>query len=287
MKMLSRRHFLGAAAAAPVAFAKPLAAIGVQLYTVRSLFPAKTAETLKAIEKIGFKEVEAVGGSLPQIWDALKQTSLKPVSVHLDTPLFTQRQAELPAAIDNAAAKGFKYAVCPYVAPGDRGADIAARVENMKKLGGALNKAGEKCRAAGLTLAYHNHAFEFEPAPDGRTLLDILLAESDAKLVQLEMDIMWVAVGGGEAGKLLGKYRNRVPLMHVKDLHAGVGVQYNERIPRDKFAEAGRGTLKIGEILKAARKAGVKHFFVEQDQTPGDPVASLEVSYQYLSKLNV
>ncbi len=287
MRTLSRRHLLAAAAAVPLAAAKPLAAVGAQLYTLRTVLPEKPLETLKALEQIGYKEVEAVRGGLAQIWDALKQTSLKPVSIHLDTPLFTQRESELPAAIDDAARKGFRYAVCPYIAPADRGADLAARTENMKKLGAALTRAGQKCRAAGLTLAYHNHAFEFEPTTDGRTLLDILLAESDAKLVQLEMDIMWVTVGGGDAVKLLAKYKGRVPLMHVKDVHTGVPVQYNERIPRDKFAEAGRGTVKIPAVLAAARKMGVKHFFVEQDQTAGDPLASLKISFDYLSKLSV
>ncbi|MEZ5354017.1 MAG: sugar phosphate isomerase/epimerase [Bryobacteraceae bacterium] len=287
MRTLTRRHVLAAAAAVPALQAKPLTTIGVQLYTVRSVLGEKPLEILKAIEQIGFQEVEAVRASLPQIWDALKQTALKPVSVHLDTPLFTQKLAELPAAIDDVAKKGFRYAVCPYVAPGDRGADLPTRIENMKKLGASLTKAGEKCRAAGLTLAYHNHAFEFEPAGGGRTLLDILMAESDPRLVHLEMDIMWVAVGGGDAVKLLSQYKGRVPLMHVKDVHTGVPVQYNERIPRDKFAEAGQGTVKIPAVLSAARKLGVKHFFVEQDQTPGDPLASLRISYGYLSKLSV
>ena len=38
--------------------------------------------------------------------------------------------------------------------------------------------------------------------------------------------------------------------------------------------------------LKAAGPAGVKHYFVEQDQTPGDPIESLRESYQYLQKLD-
>ncbi|MEZ5402287.1 MAG: TIM barrel protein [Bryobacteraceae bacterium] len=284
---MTRRQVLAALSATPATFAKPLSAIGVQLYTLRTVLPKAPLETLKALESIGYKEVEAVGGSLEQIWDALKQTSLRPVSVHLNTPLFTSRQADLPAAVDDAAKKGFRYAVCPYVAPNERGADLATRIENMKKLGASLSKAGEMCRRYGVNLAYHNHAFEFEPTGDGRTLLDVLLAESDARTLQLEMDIMWVAVGGGDAVGLLNKYKGRVPLLHVKDLHQGVGIQYNERIPRDKFAEAGRGMVKIPEILRAGKKLGVRHFFVEQDQTPGDPLASLRISYDYLSRLSV
>lgn len=254
----------------------------MQLYTVRSVLPEKPLETLKALEQIGYRECEVVARGMDQIWPSLKQTALKPVSVHLDTALFMRNAAQLPAALDDAAKRGFHYAVCPYIAPADRGG-----VDVIKKLAATLNSAGEKAKAAGMTLAYHNHAFEFEPAGSDGTLLDVLLASSDPKLVQLELDIMWVKVGGAEPAALLEKYKGRIPLMHVKNLRPGVEKRYNEQIPRTAFAEAGNGVIDIPSVLKAAAKSGVKHYFVEQDQTPGDPIASLRESYQYLHGLNV
>jgi len=283
--MISRRNLIAAAGAAVLAEtqadAKTLPTIGVQLYTVRSILPEKPLETLKAIEQMGYREAEVVGGSMDKIWDSLKQTALKPVSVHLDTALFMANKDKLPAALDDAAKRGFKYVVCPYIAPKDRGG-----VDVIKRLAETLNEAGKKSRAAGMTLAYHNHAFEFEPTPSGGTLLDVLLASSDPKLVQLEMDVMWVQVGGGDPVALLEKYKNRVPLMHVKNLKAGVEKRYNEQIPRDGFKEVGDGVIQFAPVLKTATKTGVKHFFVEQDQTPGNPLESLRTSYEYLHKLN-
>jgi len=55
--------------------------------------------------------------------------------------------------------------------------------------------------------------------------------------------------------------------------------------PKDAFKEVGSGSIDIPAVLKAADAAGVKHYFVEQDQTPGDPIASLRQSYKYLSSL--
>lgn len=279
-----RRHFLASlaasAAGASIANAKTLPTLGVQLYTVRGILPEKPLETLKALEAMGYREAEVVRASMHKIWDSLKQTSLKPVSLHIDTPLFMSRMAELPSALEDAAKRGFRYAVCPYIAPQDRGG-----VPVIEKLAANLNKAGEKCRAAGLTLAYHNHAFEFEQAGSS-TLLDILLAKTDPKLVQLELDVFWAAVAGADPVKLFEKYSGRIPLVHVKDMKPGTATRLNEGVPRDSFLEVGKGSLPIASILKAGSKAGVKHFFVEQDQTSGNPLDSLKISAEYLKKLN-
>jgi sugar phosphate isomerase/epimerase len=279
-----RRHFLATLAAstagASVADAKKLQTLGVQLYTVRGILPEKPLETLKAIEQMGYREVEVVRASMDKIWESLKQTSLKPVSLHIDTPLFMTKMDQLPAALDDAAKRGFRYAVCPYIAPQDRGG-----VPVIEKLAANLNQAGEKCRAAGLTLAYHNHAFEFEQAGSS-TLLDILLAKTDPKLVQLELDVFWAAVAGADPVRLFEKYPGRVPLVHVKDMKPGTEKRLNEGVPRDSFFEVGQGSLNIAAILKAGSKAGVKHFFVEQDQTPGNPLDSLRASAEYLKKLD-
>ncbi len=284
MKAMKRRAFLAsasltAAAAAIPASAKALSTVGVQLYTVRSILPEKPLETLKAIEQIGYRECEVTRAGIDTIWPSLKQTSLQPVSIHLDTALFMKDQAQLPAVLDDCVKRGFAYVVCPYIAPQDRGG-----AEVMKRLAGTLNEVGKKCKAAGVTLAYHNHAFEFEPFGAG-TLLDVLLGAADPQLVSLELDMMWSQVAGVSPVSVLEKYHGRIPLMHLKNVKPGVPKMYNERIPRDAFAEVGNGVIEVPRVLAAARKAGVKHYFVEQDQTPGNPVDSLRQSFQYLRTL--
>jgi sugar phosphate isomerase/epimerase len=74
-----------------------------------------------------------------------------------------------------------------------------------------------------------------------------------------------------------------VALLHLKDKASGTAVRYNENVPKETFKEVGNGTVDIAAVLVAAKKSGVKNFFVEQDQTPGDPIESLRQSYQYLS----
>ncbi|HBY61527.1 MAG TPA: hypothetical protein DEH78_17025 [Solibacterales bacterium] len=278
---MERRQFIGLAlsAAAPLS-ARTLPTVGVQLYTLRNVLPKKANETLKALEEMGFKEAEVIGGQLDLTWPALQQTKLKPVSLHLDTLLFTKDKAQLPAKLEDAAKRGFEYVVCPYIAPQDRGG-----VEVMKRLGDTLNEAGTACEKIGLKLAYHNHAFEFEPAPGGGTLLDVLLKEADPNLVFLELDVMWVQVAGLSPAAVIAQYGRRTHLMHLKNV-AAMEKRYNEMVPRENFREVGDGVIDMAATLRAAQKAGVKHYFVEQDHTPGEPLDSLKKSIGYLKKLD-
>ena len=276
-----RRQFLAAAAVSAVRLSgAKLKTVGVQLYTLRTIIDEKPLEVLQALERMGFRECEVIQGNMEKIWDSLQQTRLKPVSLHLNTAMFTRDRAKLPAALDDAKKRGFAYVVCPYIAPQDRGG-----VEVIKRLAETLNQAGAMCANSGLKLAYHNHAFEFEPAGSG-TLLDVLMSTSDPKLVTLELDIMWAQVAGVDPVSVLQKYGKRVTLMHLKNVAPGVGPQFNEKVPREAFREVGNGAVDIAAVLRAAEKAGVQHYFVEQDQTPGNPLDSLQKSYQHLERIS-
>jgi sugar phosphate isomerase/epimerase len=202
---------------------------------------------------------------------------LEPVSVHVDTAIFMEGGGKLDEAIAKCKAFGFQYVVVPYIPPAQRGGP-----EVFKKLAGILNTSGEKAKAAGLTLAYHNHAFEFEPQ-GGTTGLDILMKETHKGIVNLELDIFWASVAGHDPVSILKKYSGRIPLLHLKDKASGIATQYNEKVPKETFKEIGNGSIDIPAVLAAAKKENVHHYFVEQDQTPGDPLDSLRQSYKYLS----
>lgn len=285
MTPITRRSFafsgLAAALAAP-AYGRKLASFGLQLYTVRRIIDQDPARVLKEIEAAGYKEIETGSDDLDKIMPALRQTKLKPVGLHLATDLFLRQQDKLGAALEDAKKRGFEYVLCPWIDPKDRGG-----VEAIKKLAANLNKAGEQATAAGLKLCYHNHAFEFAPAgAQGGMLIDVLLAETDPAHVGWEMDIFWVSVTGHDPVDLMRKYSKRVALMHVKDLAAGVPTRFDEKVPKTAFKEAGAGTLDLKKILHTATEIGVKHFFVEQDETPGDPMASAKMSASYLKSLD-
>jgi sugar phosphate isomerase/epimerase len=284
MSRTTRRHFVlqstaALAAARALSAFEPLRAsnLGVQLYTVRKTIEKDPAKDLKAIEAIGYQEVEVVYAALDKIWPALKETKLKAVSAHVDSAFFFEESlSKLDEVIGVLKEKGFTYMVMPYVPNANRGG-----LDVFKKFGDILNKVGEKTKAAGLKLCYHNHAFEFEPM-GGTTGLDVMLKEAQKSLVSLELDIFWVSVAGHKPVDLMKKYADRIALVHLKDKAANFPVQYNENVPPATFKEVGHGSIDIPGVLAEARKIGVTNYFVEQDQTPGDPLASLQQSFDYL-----
>ena len=284
--MLSRRKILQyAPAAALLAHSRLSAArlrdLGVQLYTVRGVLPKQPAETLKSIREIGFHEIEATYSGLDAIWPMVEASGLKPVSIHLDNTLMNDGKEEaLARAIEQVKKWGFTYAVFPYLPPAERGG-----LEKIRVLCDKLNRAGEKCRAAGLRFAYHNHAFEFEPM-EGTSGFDLMVQRLDKNLCGFELDCFWVSVAGHDPAKLLHDLAGRVPLVHLKDKPANAPVMYKESVDRSSFKEVGNGSIDWKAVLRAAAAAKVEHYFVEQDQTPGDPIDSLRQSFGYVSKLD-
>jgi sugar phosphate isomerase/epimerase len=188
----------------------------------------------------------------------------------------------LERTLDDARAQGIRYAVLSYLMAGERGGGLGF----YERLADQLNRAGELARKVGITFGYHNHGFEFEPLPDGRRPLDVLMARTDPALVALELDVFWVGITGADPVALLQQFKGRVPLVHLKDRAKNAARATDEaKVPPAAFSEVGSGSLPFPAILKAATGAGVRHFFVEQDHTPGDPVASLRRSYEYLQTI--
>jgi sugar phosphate isomerase/epimerase len=268
--------------------------LGAELYTVRNVLPTAADATLKSIAAIGYKEVETDHATLLQIAPLLKHYGLKPVACHFETPVITgnwkpwiarRAQQKQPFAaegttwaecIEDARKLGVEYMVMAYLLPEERGG-----ADYFKQLADRMNKVGRETLAAGMQFCYHNHCFEFK-GDRGSRPIDIFLAGWDRKAVGLELDVFWVSVGGADPVEMLKQNSGRVPLVHLKDKALGTPVLYDEAKAGGAFKEVGAGVLDFPAILRAAAAAGTRHYFVEQDQTPGDPVVSLRQSYEYL-----
>ncbi|MBI1353902.1 MAG: TIM barrel protein [Acidobacteria bacterium] len=304
--LLDRRLFLAVAAGAvgcggpsEQASAPPEAAagkmfehpLGAQLYTVRSVLPEDPAKVLQDLAAIGYKEVEVLQLGYDELAPLVKDAGLQAVSMHLRPGVITgvwgpteekPPQATLETAIPWAKQHGVSYVVMPYL-PAEQRPDS---LDGFKALAEKLTTAAQAAKAAGLGFAYHNHAFEFQPM-EGSTPLDTLMAASDPATVGLELDVFWVSIAGNDPVALLQKYAGRVPLTHLKDKAADAPTQFAEGAPKEAFKEVGHGVLDFPAILAACEQAGVAHYFVEQDQTPGDPLASLRQSYEYLHSVRL
>jgi sugar phosphate isomerase/epimerase len=290
LKNVTRREWLttaataaAAAAIAPILKAAPPRPLGAQLYTVRNILMKESDHVLRTIAEIGYTEVEGNRTDLIALLPKIKQYGLKPVSCHIETPLITQMWEQYPDikpmkledAIDSAKQIGVQYFTLAYIAPGARGDGD----DFYRRTADRMNHAGELCRKAGMRMAYHNHAYEFggKPRP-----IDIFFDRLDPSLVSMELDVFWLSVAGQDPVETLKKWKGRVALLHLKDKAKDAPHQFAENMPADAFQEVGNGSINFPAILKAAPGAGVKHYIVEQDQTPGDPLDSLRKSFNYL-----
>lgn len=251
---------------------------GVQLYTVRDQIESSAAATLQAIAAIGYRELEILQATLPRVAPLAKELGLSMVSAHLDAAAI--EGAGLAEFVAQAEDHGLRYIVIPWVAPEKRPADRAG----FEALAGRFNRVNEVVARAGLQPCYHNHAFEFGRDGDGTRWLDVLMQATAKTGMKLELDVFWASISGAEPVDVIEQYSGRIALMHLKDRRPSAERTLVESsVPHEAFVEVGSGALNFPAILVASRAAGVEHFFVEQDFTPGDPIQSLRKSHAYLA----
>jgi sugar phosphate isomerase/epimerase len=256
----------------PIGYAaERLKKIGLQLYTVRREMEKDVEGTLAKVAAIGFKEVEFAGyfnRTPEQIKTILKNHGLSAPSAHTTLKVIKENWQK---TLDVTQATGHKYLILAYLFPNER-----TSFDDYKRLIEVMNRAGEDCKKAGIQFGYHNHDFEFA-ALEGQVPFDYLLKQTDPKLVKIELDLYWITKAKQQPEKYFTLYPGRFELFHVKDM---------DNTPKQFFTEVGRGTIDFKKIFQQAKQAGVKHYFVEQDETPASPFDSIKVSYDYLSKLN-
>jgi sugar phosphate isomerase/epimerase len=146
-----------------------------------------------------------------------------------------------------------------------------------------LNDWAKQVNDMGMQFAFHNHDYEFRKF-DGVTGYDILLKETDPKLVYLEMDCYWITQAGYDPVQMLKRLGHRVRMLHIKDRKPGFPPSFDMSDSSAHFTEVGTGGIDWPPILATAKKLHVEHYFIEQDRIQGSAIESLRASYTYLRK---
>jgi sugar phosphate isomerase/epimerase len=230
------------------------------------------AQGYKTVETFGYGNGKWFGMNAAELRAELKSHGLTTPSGHtFPASVFLQSgwEEKWKPAVADAKAVGQEFIVVPWMEE-----QFRTDINNFKKLAATLNKAAEICKQTGIKLAYHNHDFEFAPLA-GTNGLDVLLKETDPKLVFFEMDIYWVSKAGKDPLAYFSKYPGRFAMWHIKDM---------DKTPQKNFTEVGSGVINFKKIFTHAKQSGMKYFFVEQDQCPGAPLDSTAKSITYLKK---
>ena len=242
---------------------KPLytASLGIQTYTFRRSLPSDPAKVLDTIKMMGFTEIEGFGVNMPP--DSFKKLCDERGITIPSTGASYEELAKSPDSIAwRAKQLGAKYVMCAWI-PHQNG---VLTFENAKQAADDFNKAGKILQENGITFCYHAHGYEFQPYEDG-TLLDYILKNTNPEYVSFEMDIFWIHFGGGDPVALLKKYSDRWKLMHVKDMRKGTKKDLTGLTDTENDVALGTGELDLPAILKEAKKAGIKHYFIEDESS--------------------
>lgn len=238
--------------------------IAVQLYSLRDALAVDFESTVRKVAEIGYTGVETAGfpGTTPERAAALFQSlGLSVPSAHSPLPLGDQRQEVL----DTMAAIGAQYLVLPFLPRED-----FQNQDTIKAHCERINEANAVLRAAGLTLLYHNHWWEYEQV-DGWYPYQVMLEHLEPS-VGFEVDTYWVQTAGVPAVEIVRELGDRVPLLHIKDG------------PLDTNAAmlaVGDGKMDFAPIVQAADAA--EWLVVELDRCDTDMLAAVDKSFHYLT----
>ena len=273
--------FISSALANPAKISK----IGVGLFTLRDQLAADVNATIQKVASIGYNQVETYYGypgkyEVKGFWGLeakdfatlLKNNNLTSPSGHYNATDYLSGKGDtiLKSHIETAATVGQKYFVIPALPTDIR---TNGTLDDYKKMAVLFNQAGELCKKSGLKLAYHNHNFEYKDQGNGKTGFDILLNETDAKLVGFELDIFWAVNAGLNPVEMFKKNPGRYKMFHIKDM---------DKNDKAVFSEVGSGQIDFKSIFAASKTAGLDYIFAEQDLVKKDVYQSIAESYNYI-----
>jgi len=253
--------------------------LAAQLYTIREFTQTEEdlARSMEKIHQIGYRavQVSAIGPITPQkVKQIMDDNGLHICITHTN---YESLWHKIDEVIDQHRLWN-----CRNVAIGSMPAEYRGGEEGFRRFSVEASRVGQSLVAAGLTFSYHNHSFEFERF-GSRTGLDIIYQESDPRYLQAEIDTYWVQHGGGDPAAWIERMKNRLPVVHFKDMKVKVDGWNVQPV----MTEIGQGNLNWPRILQACQYANVEWYAIEQDICPGDPFESLKISYQYLKSMGL
>jgi len=240
--------------------------VGLQLYSIRDAIAADMPGSLKKVAELGYKYVELASYADGKFYgldpiefrNIVDDLGMEILSSHTNVESAGVSLDRAKAMADAHAELGIKYCVQPWVEEKNR------NIEAYKKMVGELNEVGLIMKDMGIQMGYHNHNFEFDTIDGIVPYYDLFMPEMDADLITMEIDLYWVTKAGQDPVEMFNKYPGRFQLFHLKDMYTSPDAPYFD-VVKDDIAPVGEGVVDFKRILAAKEMAGMKYFFVEDD----------------------
>ena len=247
--------------------------LGAQFFSIRNM-----TQTPEGVRR-SFQKMHEIGYTVSQMSGicAMQPEMLRDLAEEFNLPITCTHSPfdRIVKDTDNLI-KEHKIFNCPVIGLGYMPNEYHSDIEAVRAFLSTLKEPIKKIRDAGLTFAYHNHAFEFERV-GGVQIYDILIEEcSDMNFI---LDTYWVKYGNNDIIKyidLLGG--KRMTNIHFKDMKTE---------NRGPICPCGEGVIDFKPIIDKCREVGVKYALVEQDNAveADSSYDQMEISYQNLKNL--
>ena len=248
---------------------------GMELFTYRRQLAADLAGTLANLRALGVTDIETSNLYNHTAVEFRRVLDVAGLTCSSIIARYDRLKKDMAGVVADAKTMGASYVVTSDI---PRKGELS--LDDVHRAAADFNRFGEALKKEGLQFGYHAHGFEFIAEGKG-TRFDVLLAETRPEFVTFEMDVFWFAHGGADPVKYLNRYPSRFLLMHLKDMAKGTPTGLTTgKAPNEACVAIGAGMLNWPAIIAAARKAGVKKYYIEDES----PIAHLQVplSYRYL-----
>ena len=246
---------------------------GIVSYTMRDSFSKDVPGTLDKIKAWGITDIEfssLFGKTATELRALLDQRGMHASSYGVSYDAIDQKPDSI---LNNAKILGVKY-----IRIGSIPHKSAATLDMMKQAAEVFNRFGKQAHEKGFMFCYHNHGFEFQPY-EGGTLFDYLVKETNPEYVGYEMDVTWTFLPGQDPAALLTKYPKRFRLIHLKDVAKDVEHSDKGGMPNEKSVVLGMGQIDWPAVLKAANKASIDHFYIEDESQAVEQQVPKSIAY--------
>lgn len=248
--------------------------LSIQLYSLRTL--PGLPEVLDAVQAAGYRHVELIGSHLDAAGDVRKQLDARGLSASSSHVGLAALRERFDAVMAACKTLGFTQLFMPSVPPDER--------QNVEPywtaLGRELGQMATRAKDRGIDLGYHNHNWELNRQPDGRSALECLFTGAADAPLSWQADVAWLVRGGTEPVALMQRHQARLVSVHAKDL-----APEGSKLDEDGWADVGHGVLDWRDRLApAAVRCGARWLVAEHDK-PSDPVRFARNSFSFLNSL--
>ena len=249
--------------------------VSIQVYTARKFKPYKEIfEFLfqEGISNVELFEVEA----FDETKDLLQKYNLTSLSSHIG---YTTLE-NVDEIINNLKALNIKHAIVPAPVgkPGGKfSSNFDKNEEEWNSFGKELSSYVKVFEDSGLTLGYHNHAFEFNKLPSGKMPIECILDHNEN--LKFEIDLGWVVAGNQDPIIWIKKYASKIIACHLKDFYS----KDRDLQEHKEQSAIGDGFIDWVKIIPEVKKTNCEIYAIEHD----DPDDYKKYTIQSLQNLEL